>query len=140
METLKDNVRLVTMLAPAAIDEDSSPITSTVIDTREIAAEDGSPSFDAALVVASLGTFGADLTNVKIKIHESDASDGSASTLAEGGDEVTATAAGAVSFQIRRTKRYLLAILTLTASGAADTVPASIVAVLSNWAKPFPIV
>lgn len=140
METLKNNIRIQTLLAPQVADEDSSPITSDVIDTREIPLEDGSPSFDGALVLAAVGTFGADLTNVKIKIHESENDDGSSSTLAEGGDEVTLTEAGSTAFQIRRTKRYLLAIVTLTASGADDTAPVSIVAVQSNWAKPFPIV
>jgi hypothetical protein len=140
METLKNNIKLVTFLAPQVIDEDSSPITSSVIDTREIAAEDGSPSFDGALIRAAVGTFGADLTSVKVKIHESANSDGSSSTLAEGGDEVTLTEAGETSFQIRRTKRYLVAIITLAASGAADTAPACITGVLHNWAKPFPVI
>ena len=111
METLKNNITIKTMLAPAVIDEDNSPITSTVIDTHENA-EPETPKFDTALVLANLGTFGADLTNVKIKIHESNNSDGSSSTLAEGGAEVTCTAAGQTQFQIKRTKRYLLAPLS----------------------------
>jgi hypothetical protein len=139
METLKNNIRIKTMLVPAVIDEDNSPITSTVIDTYENAEED-TPKFGTALVIANLGTFGANLTSVKIKIHESANSNGSSSTLADGGAEVTVTEAGQVQFQVKRTKRYLLAILTLAATSTADTVPASIVAVLGNWAKPFPII
>lgn len=140
METLKNNIRLVTFQAPAVLDEDSSPITSTVIDTKEIAAGQSSPSFDGALIRAIVGTFGADLTSVKIKIHESANSNGSSSTLADGGTEVTLTAAGEVVFQVKRTKRYLVAIITMAATGAADTAPVCITGVLQNWAKPYPIV
>jgi len=139
METLRNNIKLATFLAPAVIDEDNSPITSTVIDTYELGAVDG-PSFDGALIRAMVGTFGADLTSVKVKIHESANSNGSSSTLAEGGDEQTLTAAGALKFEIKRTKRYLVAIVTLAATGAADTAPACISGVLCNWATPFPII
>jgi hypothetical protein len=140
MEILRNNIKPVTFLAPVALDEDNSPITSSIIDTKEVAAEDGSPSFDGALVKALVGVFGANLTSVKVKIHESANSNGSSSTLAEGGDEVTFTEAGVANFQIRRTKRYLLAIVTMAATGAGDTAPVAIVGILNNWAKPFPIV
>lgn len=139
MQTLKNNIRPVTFIAPAVLDEDNSPITSSVIDTKEYDG-DNSPSFDGALIRALVGTFGADLTSVKVKIHESANSNGSSSTLAEGGDEVTLTEAGAINFQIRRTKRYLVAIVTMAASGAGDTAPVAISGLLCNWAKPFPIV
>lgn len=139
METLKNNIRLVTFQAPASLDEDNSPITATVIDTKENSAAD-SPSFDGALIRALVGTFGANLTSVKVKIYESANSNGSSGTLADGGDEVTLTEAGEATFQIRRTKRYLVAIITMAASGADDTAPVCITGVLHNWAKPFPIV
>lgn len=137
METLRNNIRLVTFIAPSVLDEDNSPITSSIVDTQEAA---NGVSFDAALIRAAVGTFGADLTSVKIKIMESNNSDGSSSTLAEGGDEVTFTAAGNTSFQIRRTKRYLLAVVTMAATSTADTAPVAINGVLCKWAKPFPIV
>lgn len=139
MHDLKNNIKLVTFQAPAVLDEDNSPITSTVIDTYELGAVDG-PSFDSALIRALVGAFGADLTSVKIKIHESANSNGSSSTLAKGGDEVTLTEAGEASFQIERTKRYLVAIVTMAATGAADTAPVCITGTLCNWSTPFPII
>lgn len=138
METLKNNIRLVTFVAPVVADEDSEP-SSSIVDTYENA--DG-PHFDGALIRANIGTFGADLTNVKVKIEESNDDDFSdaSETVADGGAEQTATAAGELTFQIRRTKRYLRAVVTMTASGAADTAPLAITGILHNWAKPFPIV
>ena len=93
MQDLKNNIRLVTLLAPAVLDEDNSPITSSIIDTREID-KAGSPMFDSALIRARFGTFGANVTAVKVKIHESDASNGASSTLADGGTEVTVIVTG----------------------------------------------
>lgn len=139
MQDLKNNIRLVTLLAPAVLDEDNSPITSSIIDTREID-KAGSPMFDSALIRARFGTFGANVTAVKVKIHESDASNGASSTLADGGTEVTLAEAGEVSFQVKRSKRYIFAIVTITADGATDTVPGAINGILCNWALPFPIV
>jgi hypothetical protein len=140
METLKNNIRLVTFQVPAVLDEDNSPITSAIIDTKEIAAGASSPSFDGALIRAIVGTFGANVTSVKVKIHESANSNGSSSTLANGGTEATLTEAGEIVFQVNRTKRYLLAIITIAASGATDTVPVCISGTLQNWAKPYPII
>lgn len=141
METLKNNIRLVTFLAPVVADEDSEP-TSSIVDTREVAAEAGSPSFDGALIRAKVGTFGANLDSVAITIEESNDDDFSdnSETVAEGGAEQTLTEAGELIFQIRRTKRYLRAVVDMTASGSADTAPMSIDGILHNWAKPFPIV
>jgi hypothetical protein len=139
MQTLKNNIRLVTFQAPAVLDEDNSPITATVIDTKELNSN-ASPSFDGALIRALVGTFGADVTAVKVKIHESANSNGSSSSLAEGGDEQTLAATGALTFEIKRTKRYLVAIITMTATGTTDTAPVCIVGLLHNWAKPFPLI
>lgn len=142
METLKENIRVLAMQLPATLDEDNSPIASSIIDTREIALEEGSPSFDGAKIVAMVGAKGADVTAIKIKIEESDDNDFSdaSETVADGGEEQTVLENTTTVFQILRTKRYLRATVTLTATGAADTVPVAIVAVLNNWAKPFPIV
>lgn len=136
MQTLQDNIKVVTMSAPAVLDQDNSPITGTVIDTYGTEPE----KFDGALVIANVGAFDADLTSVKVKIMESDSSDGSGSTLALGGDEATLTAAGQLVFQVQRSKRYLVAVVTMAATSTLDTAPVSIVAVLSNWAAPFPLV
>lgn len=136
METLKNNIKLVTFQAPATIDEDNSPITATVIDTYGTEPE----KFDGALIRAQVGAFGADLTSVKVKVYESANSNGSSSTLALGGDEQTLTAAGELVFQVNRSKRYLVVIITMAASGAGDTAPACITGILHNWATPYPIV
>jgi len=136
MKTLSDYIRLATFVAPVVADEDSEP-TSDIIDTMA----SGGP-FDAALIRASIGTFGADLTNVKVKIQESnddDFSDSSETTM-DGGAEQTATEAGELVFQVTRTKRYIRAVVTMTASGAADTAPVAITGILHNWAKPLPVV
>jgi hypothetical protein len=142
MEQIKNNLRVVTLQKPLALDEDNSPIASSIIDTREIALEDGSPSFDGALIIAAVGAKGADVSAIKIKVEESNDDDFSdaSETVADGGAEVTVLENTTTAFEIRRTKRYLRAVVTLTAGGAADTVPVSIVGVLGNWAKPFPLV
>lgn len=138
MQTLENNIKLVTFVAPVVADEDSEP-TSSIIDTYETS--DG-PSFDAALIRANIGTFGDDLTNVKVKIEESNDDDFSdaSETVMDGGAEQTATEAGELVFQVQRTKRYIRAVITMTASGAADTAPVSVNGILHNWAKPLPIV
>lgn len=136
MKTLSDYIRLATFVAPVVADEDSEP-TSSIIDTMA----SGGP-FDAALIRANIGTFGADLTNVKVKIEESNDDDFSdaSETVADGGAEQTATATGELVFQVNRSKRYLRAVITMTASGSGDTAPVSITGILHNWAKPLPIV
>ncbi len=136
METLKNNIRLVSFIAPVSADEDSEP-TSAVIDTYETA--DG-PSFDGCLVRANAGVFGADLTEVEITIQESDSADGSNATDAAGGAAQALTEAGELVFHVERTKRYLVAVVAMTAGGAADTVPLAITGILHNWAAPVPVV
>lgn len=139
MDELKNNIRVVTFLSPEVLDEDNSPIASAIIDTYETT---NGPSFDTALITAQVGEYGADVTDVEIKIEESDDSTfGDASeTIANGGEEVSVDEETAVAFQILRTKRYLRATVTITAGGAGDTVPVAITGILCKWAKPFPIV
>lgn len=136
METLKNNIRLVSFIAPVVADEDSEP-TSAVIDTYETA---GGPSFDGCLVRANVGTFGADLDEVEITIQESDSSDGSNATDAAGGAAQALTEAGELVFHVERSKRYLVATVAMTASGAADTAPIAVSGILHNWASPVPVV
>lgn len=135
METLKNNIRLVSFIAPVVADEDSEPV-SAVIDTWE----SENSHFDGALIRARAGVFGADLTSLKVKVQESDESDGSNPTTARGGDEQTLTAAGELVFQVERSKRYLLVLITMAASSTADTAPLSVSGILHNWAAPLPIV
>jgi hypothetical protein len=137
MQTLANNIKVVTFQKPLALDEDNSPIRTTVVDCHGTAPE----NFDSALVLVSTGAKGADVTVISVKIQESDNADGSTSaTDAEGGAAQTVLENTTTAFQIHRTKRYLVAVVTLTATSTADTVPMSIVAVLNNWALPFPII
>lgn len=135
METLKNNIKLVSFIAPVVADEDSEP-TSTVIDTHETEAS----HFDGALVRARAGTFGADLTGITITIQESDNADGSSPSTARGGEAQTLSAAGEVVFQVERSKRYLLALVVMAAGGAADTAPLAVSGILHNWAAPLPLI
>lgn len=135
METLKNNIRLVSFIAPVVADEDSEPV-SAVIDTYETE----NSHFDGALIRARAGAFGADLTDVSITIQESDNADGSSPSTAPGGTAQVLSAAGEVVFQIERTKRYLLALVVMTAGGAADTAPVAVSGILHNWSAPLPIV
>jgi len=135
METLKNNIKLVSFIAPVVADEDGEP-TSSVIDTFESEAA----HFDGALVRANAGTFGADLTDITITIQESDNADGSSPSTARGGEAQALTAAGELVFQVERSKRYLLALVVMTASGTGDTAPLAITGILHNWAAPLPLV
>lgn len=137
MQTLKDNIKVVTCQKPLALDEDNSPIRTTVIDTMGNSPE----TFDSAMIIASTGAKGADVTVISIKVQESDNADGSTgATDASGGTAQTVLENTTTVFQINRTKRYLVVVVTLTATGAADTVPVSVVGVLNNWATPYPVV
>lgn len=135
METLKNNIKLVSFIAPVVADEDSEP-TSTVIDTYETE----NSHFDGALVRANAGVFGADLTGITITIQESDNADGSSPSTAAGGAAQTLSAAGELVFQVERSKRYLLALVVMAASSTADTAPLAITGILHNWAAPVPLI
>jgi len=95
-------------------------------------------SFETALFHAEVGTLG-DQTSTKIKIQESDVSDFSSGVqTAEGGDEVTVAADKSYKFEVKRAKRYLRAVVTIT----GGTTPSAVVyigAILWNVSKPFPI-
>lgn len=135
METLKNNIRLVSFVAPVVADEDSEPV-SAVIDTYETA----DSHFDGALIRAEVGVFGDDLTAVAVVVQESDAADGSDPTTAPGGASASLDEAGELVFHVQRTKRYLLVAITMTAGGAGDTAPVSVHGILHNWAEPVPVV
>lgn len=140
MQELKNNIRAVTFLLPEVLDADTAVNVSEIIDTRELDTAN-SGSFDTALIVATIGTAGADITDIDIKIEESDSSTFvSGVTVAEGGAERAVVEESSNLFQIKRTKRYLRATVTLAEDGEADTVPVAITGILCNWSTPFPIV
>jgi hypothetical protein len=139
METLKNNIKVVTMIPLTVHDGDSNAeLEGDAIDTYVNA--DG-PAFNTALVTAIIGAVGADVSEALLKIEESDSSTfASGVTTAEGGEAVDVVAGDLTqTFQIRRTKRYLRAVLTPTEDGAADDVEIAVSAILCDWAKPMPI-
>ncbi|MFA5169088.1 MAG: hypothetical protein WC530_11230 [Candidatus Omnitrophota bacterium] len=95
-------------------------------------------SFETALIKAAVGDLGSQATT-KIKIQEDDDSAFSAPTTAEGGAEVTVSADSTYSFEIRRAKRYLRAVVTLTTPGATPKAEVHVSGILCNWDLPFPI-
>jgi hypothetical protein len=98
---------------------------------------DGS-SFDTALIKAAIGDLGSQATT-KVKIQEADDSGFTTPTTAEGGDEVTVAADNVYSFQIKRAKRYLRAVVTMTTPGATPSAEVHVSGILCNWDLPFPI-
>lgn len=140
MQTLENNIRLVTVLPLTVVDGDATPILGSAIDTYEDS--EGIHSFDSALITAVVGAVGADVSAATITIQEAnDSGFATSPTTAEGG-EAQSIVAGTVTkiFQIKRTKRYLRAVIAITEAGAADTIQVAITGVLANWAKPFPVV
>lgn len=141
MQELRNNIRLKTFIPLTIHDGDTgASLEGSAIDTREVD-EDGSPLFDFALVSAVIGSVGADVTATTVYIEESDASDFATSSVAEGGEAQDVIAGDTtVNFEVKRTKRYLRAVLTVEEDGVADDVEVAVVGILSNWAKPLPIV
>lgn len=138
METLKNNIKVVTMIPLTVHNGDSDTgLDGSAVDMY--VTSDG-PAFDTALVTAVVGAVGADVSAATIKIEESDASDfGSGVTTCEGGDAVSVLAGDdTFSFQVKRTKRYIRAALEVEEDGAADDVELAVTAVLTNWALPMP--
>lgn len=138
MNELRNNIKLVTFFALAAVDGDNTPVASSIIDTKNGESE----SFDGALIIAQVGAVGADVSAVTLTVQESDSSTfASGVTTAEGGDAVSVVDGDLTqTFQIRRTKRYLRVLATITESGAADTVELAVTGVLNKWAKPYPVI
>lgn len=132
MQTLTNNIKLVSVLTAGVVDETT---TTTGIDTHG----NGSENFDSALVMASIGAITGTPTSVKIKVVESDSSNMSGATLAKGGDEITVSQNTMYSFQINRSKRYLAVVATIT-GGTTPEVIVSVNAILNNWATPYPII
>lgn len=139
METLKNNIKVVTFI-PLTVHEGNgnTALNGDAIDTKNGESE----SFDGALITAVIGAVGADVSALTLTIQESDSSTfASGNTTAEGGDAVDVLAGDLTqTFQIKRTKRYLRAVLAVTEGGADDNVEIAVTGILCKWAKPFPII
>lgn len=95
--------------------------------------------FDSALVIVDIGIITGAPTGVAVSIIESDAANMAGATVIDGGASVAVTASTLYTFQVARTKRYFGVTLTVT-GGTTPTVGVSSSALLTNWAKPLPIV
>lgn len=95
--------------------------------------------YESALAMVSIGAISGTPSSLKITFIESDASNLSNPTAVEGGAETTVAATTAYSFQLKRTKRYIGMKVDFT-GGSTPSAYIHAVAILNNWAKPFPIV
>jgi len=94
--------------------------------------------YEAALVIAQLGAVGANVTALTLTIEEDDDSAFGDPTVAYGGAAISVLAGDATfTMQVKRTKRYIRAVLQPTETGAADNVQIAVSAILNNWALPF---
>lgn len=94
-------------------------------------------NMDTALVNIEVGDLG-DQTSTKVKIEEDDDSNFGSASVAEGGDEITVAADNSYKMEIKRAKRYLRAVITIT-GGTSPSAEVFVGGVLCNWQKPFPI-
>ena len=131
---MRNNIKVVELL-PITLDD--ADITGSAVDCQNGNHE----SFDTALVIIQVGSVGANVTKAEVVIQESDASNFSAPTTAEGGSAVDISAGDSTfTAQIKRTKRYIRAFVNIEVDGADDDVEVGVSAVLWNYAKPFPII
>ena len=133
MKSLGQNIQIKQLL----------PI-QTLADSADGSAVDtllgGGFSFDTALVNVEIGNLGTQ-ASTKVKIEESDSSTfASGNTVAEGGAEVTVAADTSYKMEIKRTKRYLRAVVTMATPGETPSAEIFIGAILWNAEKPFPVV
>ncbi len=96
-----------------------------------------SESFDSALALIEIGNITGTPTSVKVKIEEDDDPAFGAAAVADGGAEVTVVQDHSYTMEIKRTKRYLRAVVT-TAGGTTPTVECCVVFLLWNAQIPFP--
>jgi len=132
-EQMKNPITIVEVIPLTVHDGDSdTDLASDEVDMQQAG------GYENALVIAQLGAVGADVTALTLKIEEDDDSAFGSATDAEGGAAVDVSAGDATfTFQVKRTKRYIRALLEVTEDGAADDVEIAVSAILNNWAKPF---
>lgn len=132
MKTLNQEIRLVQLLPIQVIAETTN---GSAVDTKV----NNQFSFETALVNVEIGNLG-DQEDTKVKIEESDsATFATGNTEAAGGEEFTVSADTSYTKQIKRTKRYLRAVVTI---GDGDTPQAEVFVggLLCNAEIPMPIV
>lgn len=131
MKTLNQNIHPATLL----------PIGVITVTTQGSAVDtylSSRPAYDSGLIDIAIGNLG-DQTSTKVKIEESDASDFSSGvTVAKGGEEITVAADTGYKMQIERKKRYLRAVVTITA-GSTPSAEIYAGALLWDAQRPFPI-
>jgi len=131
MKTLNQNIHPTTLL-PIGV------ITATTQGAAVDSYLSDRPAYDSGLIDIAIGNLG-DQTSTKVKIEESDASDFSSGvTEAKSGEEITVAADTGYKMQIERKKRYLRAVVTITA-GSAPSAEVYVGALLWDAQRPFPI-
>ena len=129
-EQMKNIIKVVDLLAIGVHSGDTS---GDAVDMRS----SNYLNFEGALVRVAIGDIGGTPDSVSVKIEESDSSTfASGNTEAEGGAAFDVEADNVYTLQVKRTKRYIRAVVTFT-NGTSPDVEAHIEAVLNNWAKPY---
>lgn len=131
MKTLNQNIHPATLIPIGVITETTE---GSAVDTYL----SGRPAYDSGLIDIAIGDLG-DQTSTKVKVEESDSSTfASGVTMVKGGEEITVAEDTGYKVQIERKKRYLRAVVTITA-GSAPSAEAYVGALLWDAQRPFPI-
>lgn len=108
-------------------------VSGSAVDTKQ------GEQFETGLVRIIVGKITGTPTSVKVKIEESDSSTfASGNTVIAGGEEVTVAQDTIYQKEIKRTKKYVRATVTVT-GGTSPHAAIAVDAILCNWATPFPI-
>lgn len=135
-ESLQNKIKLVEVIPLTIHDGDSN--TDLESDAVDMTPSDVEESYDSALVIAQIGAVGADISALTLKIEEDDDSSFSSPSVAEGGTAIDVSAGDSTfSFQVKRSKQYIRAVLEVTEDGAGDDVEIAVSAILNNWATPY---
>lgn len=120
----------------------SIPLSTTSVETSNsvtafTGGRDGE-QYDSALVRVAVGDIANTPDSLAISIEESDTADFAIATDAVGGEAFAVTADTEYTKQVIRSKKFIRAKVNFT-GGSSPTAELHIVAVLCNWAVPFPI-
>lgn len=132
METLKNNISVVELVPCTTYDADLDGSENPV----DMHADQ---TFQTVLAQASIGDITGTPDSVSLSFVEGDEADLSDASAIEGGDAVDVSANTAYTYQLNRTKRYIGAVLTFT-NGTSPTAEVAVLGLLTNWAKPMPLV
>jgi hypothetical protein len=127
METMKNPITIANMLDNDAHSGDQNGDT---VDMQQAG------GYETALALASVGAFTGSPTTVEIYFEEDDDSGFGSATVVEGGEATEVSADSQYNFELKRSKRYIRAVLDFT-GGSSPTAEVAIQALLTNWAKPF---